>query len=75
LLARGERFPALWAMDACGQPSDDPAAVISGGGTQRLRTHAGRPVLSSGVCGRCAKAAPLKQLRRCSPPQPTQNRA
>ena len=33
LLARGERFPAVWAMDAQGQPSDDPAAVVSGGGS------------------------------------------
>lgn len=33
LAARGERFPAMWAMDAQGQPSDDPAVVISGGGT------------------------------------------
>jgi L-lactate dehydrogenase len=33
LLARGERFPAMWAMDASGQPSDDPAAVLSGGGS------------------------------------------
>lgn len=33
LAARGERFPANWAMDAQGQPSNDPAVVISGGGT------------------------------------------
>jgi LDH2 family malate/lactate/ureidoglycolate dehydrogenase len=33
LAARGERFPANWAMDAQGRPSDDPAVVISGGGT------------------------------------------
>lgn len=33
LAARGERFPAMWAMDAQGRPSDDPAVVISGGGT------------------------------------------
>ena len=33
LLARGERFPAMWAMDASGAPTDDPAAVISGGGS------------------------------------------
>ena len=33
LLARGERFPAMWAMDAKGQPSDDPAAVVTGGGS------------------------------------------
>ncbi|MDO8777291.1 MAG: Ldh family oxidoreductase [Burkholderiaceae bacterium] len=33
LAARGERFPAMWAMDAQGHPSDDPAVVISGGGT------------------------------------------
>jgi LDH2 family malate/lactate/ureidoglycolate dehydrogenase len=33
LVARGERFPAKWAMDADGQPSDDPNAVVSGGGS------------------------------------------
>ena len=33
LVARGERFPAKWAMDAQGQPSDDPNAVVSGGGS------------------------------------------
>ncbi len=33
LVARGERFPAKWAMDAEGQPSDDPNAVVSGGGS------------------------------------------
>ena len=33
LAARGERFPAKWAMDAKGQASDDPNAVISGGGS------------------------------------------
>lgn len=33
LAARGERFSANWAMDAQGQPSNDPAVVISGGGT------------------------------------------
>ena len=33
LATRGERFPANWAMDAQGQPSNDPAVVISGGGT------------------------------------------
>jgi LDH2 family malate/lactate/ureidoglycolate dehydrogenase len=33
LAARGERFPARWAMNAQGQPSDDPEVVISGGGT------------------------------------------
>jgi L-lactate dehydrogenase len=33
LASRGERFPANWAMDAQGQPSNDPAVVISGGGT------------------------------------------
>ena len=33
LVARGERFPAPWAMDANGQPSDDPNVVVSGGGT------------------------------------------
>jgi L-lactate dehydrogenase len=33
LVARGEKFPALWAMDAKGQPTDDPAAVIGGGGS------------------------------------------
>jgi LDH2 family malate/lactate/ureidoglycolate dehydrogenase len=31
--ARGERFPGMWAMDAEGRPSDDPAVVIGGGGT------------------------------------------
>jgi LDH2 family malate/lactate/ureidoglycolate dehydrogenase len=33
LVARGERFPAKWAMDADGQPSDDPNVVVSGGGS------------------------------------------
>lgn len=33
LVARGEKFPGLWAMDAQGQPTDDPAAVIGGGGS------------------------------------------
>lgn len=33
LAARGERFPAMWAMDAQGQPSDDPAVLLSAGGT------------------------------------------
>jgi LDH2 family malate/lactate/ureidoglycolate dehydrogenase len=33
LLARGERFPAMWAMDAQGGPTDDPAAVVNGGGS------------------------------------------
>ena len=33
LAARGERFHGAWAMDANGQPSDDPAIVIDGGGT------------------------------------------
>jgi L-lactate dehydrogenase len=33
LVARGERFPAKWAMDADGQPSDDPTVVVSGGGS------------------------------------------
>ena len=33
LVVRGERFPAKWAMDAQGQPSDDPNAVVSGGGS------------------------------------------
>ncbi len=33
LVARGERFPAKWAMDAQGQPSDDPAVVVNGGGS------------------------------------------
>lgn len=33
LVARGERFPAKWAMDQNGQPSDDPNVVVSGGGT------------------------------------------
>jgi len=29
----GKRFPQQWAMDAEGNPSDDPDCVISGGGT------------------------------------------
>jgi len=33
LVARGERFPAMWAMDQNGQPSDDPNVVVSGGGS------------------------------------------
>jgi len=33
LLVSGERFPGKWAMDADGQPSDDPNAVVSGGGS------------------------------------------
>ncbi len=33
LVARGERFPGPWAMDADGQPSDDPNVVVSGGGS------------------------------------------
>ena len=33
LVARGESFPAKWAMDKQGQPSDDPNVVVSGGGT------------------------------------------
>lgn len=33
LLARGERFPGLWALDAQGQATDEPAAVVSGGGS------------------------------------------
>ncbi len=33
LVARGKRFPGKWAMDADGQPSDDPNAVVSGGGS------------------------------------------
>jgi L-lactate dehydrogenase len=33
LAARSERFPGAWAMDANGQPSDDPAILIDGGGT------------------------------------------
>lgn len=33
-LARtGERFPAQWALDAEGHATDDPAAVVAGGGT------------------------------------------
>jgi LDH2 family malate/lactate/ureidoglycolate dehydrogenase len=33
LLGRGERFAGLWALDAQGQPTDEPAAVVSGGGS------------------------------------------
>ncbi|MDB5929429.1 MAG: Ldh family oxidoreductase [Polaromonas sp.] len=33
LVARGERFPAMWAMDKAGHPTDDPNVVVSGGGT------------------------------------------
>ena len=33
LVVRGERFPAMWAMDKNGQPSDDPNVVVSGGGS------------------------------------------
>jgi len=33
LQARGERFPKPWAMDAQGQPSDDPEVVIRGQGS------------------------------------------
>ena len=33
LVARGERFPAMWAMDKQGRPSDDSNVVVSGGGT------------------------------------------
>jgi L-lactate dehydrogenase len=33
LKSRGERFPRPWAMDAQGQPSDDPDVVISGQGS------------------------------------------
>lgn len=33
LKARGERFPKPWAMDAQGNPSDDPDVVISGKGS------------------------------------------
>ncbi|MDB5742676.1 MAG: Ldh family oxidoreductase [Polaromonas sp.] len=33
LVARGERFPAMWAMDSQGRPSDDPNVVVSGGGS------------------------------------------
>jgi L-lactate dehydrogenase len=33
LAKAGRRFPAAWALDAQGQPSDDPATVVSGGGS------------------------------------------
>lgn len=33
LAARGERFPAMWAMDKQGRPSNDPDVVVNGGGT------------------------------------------
>jgi L-lactate dehydrogenase len=33
LSAAGERFPAPWALDAEGRPSEDPACVVSGGGS------------------------------------------
>ncbi|MDB5797869.1 MAG: Ldh family oxidoreductase [Paucimonas sp.] len=33
LIARGEKYPAMWALDAAGNPSDDPQVVMSGGGT------------------------------------------
>ena len=33
LVVRGERFPASWAMDKHGQPTDDPNVVVNGGGT------------------------------------------
>ena len=33
LVRSGERFPAAWALDAQGRPSDDPAVAVSGGGT------------------------------------------
>lgn len=29
----GQRFPGLWALDAAGQATDDPAAAVTGGGT------------------------------------------
>ncbi|WP_151446627.1 Ldh family oxidoreductase [Lacisediminimonas profundi] len=33
LHARGEKYPAMWAIDAQGNPTDDPQVVMSGGGT------------------------------------------
>jgi len=33
LVRSGGRFPAPWALDADGRPSDDPAVAVSGGGT------------------------------------------
>ena len=33
LVSRGESFPAKWAMDKQGQPSNDPNVVVSEGGT------------------------------------------
>ena len=33
LVARGERFPAPWAMDAQGRPTDDAALVVAGKGS------------------------------------------
>jgi L-lactate dehydrogenase len=33
LAQAGQRFPGAWALDAQGQPSDDPAAVVTGGGS------------------------------------------
>jgi len=31
LMREGKRFPAAWALDAHGQPTDDPSAVFNGG--------------------------------------------
>ena len=31
LVREGRRFPGLWAMDATGQPTDDPAVLSAGG--------------------------------------------
>ena len=33
MIARGEKFPAMWAIDANGNPTDDPQVVMTGGGT------------------------------------------
>ncbi|MDM0107708.1 Ldh family oxidoreductase [Variovorax sp. J22R24] len=33
LAKAGQRFPAAWALDAAGHPTDDPAAAVSGGGS------------------------------------------
>lgn len=33
LAREGRRFPGLWAIDAQGRPTDDPAAVVQGGGS------------------------------------------
>src|SRR5690606_9631608 len=35
LAGAGKRLPGPWVLDAQGQPSDDPAVAVSGGGTLR----------------------------------------